>query len=202
MRFLLLWLLALVPLLAGCPSSDDDDSSVAVDDDDSGPADDDDSWIPDDDDSGPVDDDDTAAAEADGTVPCEEVSNETVTADVWEVVGSGGNLRVRVDTVSASSTFDPAAYLTSTGAPDYPFADALDMGDDEVDCSFPPPAPGIDCPRFIVDDLTGTHWVVVFAHHEGCNDSLVGAYDLDLLDDGDPVEATQVGDDVPVSLAF
>ena len=191
-------LLALVTslLLIACPSDDDD---TATDDDDSAVTDDDD-VVTDDDDA--VDDDDAAADAADGSVPCDEVSNETVVADVWEVTLAGEDLRVRVDTVSPASTFDPAAYLTPTGGPDYPFADSLDLGDDEVECAFPPPAPGISCPRFVVNDVVGAVWVVVFAHGEGCNPSDVGAYDLDLLADNVSVEGTQVGDDVSVNLSF
>jgi hypothetical protein len=175
--FALLLALSGLLLLSACPDDDDDFG---------------------DDDT--ADDDDAAAGDADGTVPCIQGDNLTATADVWEVDASAGELRVQIDTVSASTTFDPAAYVTPTGAPDYPFVARIGLGDDERDCTFPPPQHG--CPDFTTVGAAGVVYVVVFAHFEGCNEELEGFYSLQMgIDGGGGVTGTLVGDDVVVDIS-
>ena len=127
----LLALLALL-LLPACPllgsngggDDDDDDSASGNDDDDS--ADDDDATGDDDDATGDND-------EVPEDLPCEE---EIV--DIWTIdVPAGVELRARVDTVSADSTFDPALSLWDSA--DIDQATYLTGGDDEFDCTFMPP---------------------------------------------------------------
>lgn len=77
-----------------------------------------------------------------GTITC-------TTEDRWRVaVSAGQDIRVTVDTVDAESAFDIYSEIYSSGD------EALADGDDEIECTFPPPA--FQCPDYtyaaVVDD--------------------------------------------------
>jgi hypothetical protein len=83
-----------------------------------------------------------------GDVPC-----DGMTADVWEIRSTGGNVTVSVDTVGADSTFDPVFYLNDESGCTVAFAD------DNFDCAFPPPT--YQCPSYSANLAAGTYYVVV-----------------------------------------
>jgi len=134
-----------------------------------------------DDDTG--DDDDATGGSAGGTVPCATGSG-TATVDVWQVTGAG---TLRVDTTSASTTFDPVAWFSAdasgTYSPDNP------SGDDEFECSFPPPT--YSCPQV---DAPGAGFLAVAAYTEDCNSSGVGSYSV-----SGPL-GSQVADDIVITI--
>ncbi|MEC7988097.1 MAG: hypothetical protein VX278_23220 [Myxococcota bacterium] len=80
-----------------------------------------------------------------------------------------------VDTVSSSTVFDPFS-----GAYEGPNVDNLTLigdGDDENDCSYPPPNYG--CPEYSVE-YSGTAWISVGGYGDNCNSSGTGQYRLRL----------------------
>jgi hypothetical protein len=134
----------------------------------------------DDDDIG--DDDDTTAGAADGTIPCSAGAG-TATVDVWEVTGAG---TLRVDTISAGTTFDPVAWFSAD--PNGTVSKTSPFGDDEFDCTFPPPE--FSCPQL---DAPGAGFLVVAGYDENCNPSGIGSYSI-----SGPLGA-QAADDIEVS---
>jgi len=136
----------------------------------------------DDDDDDDGDDDDTTSGDADGTIPCSAGAG-TATVDVWEVTGAG---TLRVDTISAGTTFDPVAWFSAD--PNFTLSETSPLGDDEFDCTFPPPE--WSCPQL---DAPGAGYLVVAGYAENCNSSGIGSYSV-----SGPLGA-QAADDIEVS---
>ncbi len=207
LRFLLaLLLLALV----GCPpgrggNGDDDDATAddddsAGDDDDTTAADDDDTTGDDDDATG--DDDDSTASGAfssnPGDLPCEgEKSGGTV--DVWSVsLSAGQTLVAQVDTVAAATTFDPAFTLYDPADPDT--GEYLGGGDDEFDCTFPPPE--YSCPEATYTATTAGV-VGIAVENYGCpGTDALAVYVLRVQVNGAAAPATLVLDDYVLGSAM
>ena len=123
-------------------TSGDDDDSTMGDDDDSTMGDDDDSTMGDDDDSTMGDDDDsTSGSTGPNVLPC-----NVIAYDIYEVwgAGSGQNVEITIDTVSAATTFDPYLLFTTNASTD-PAATTLATYDDDFVCAFPPPQ--WECPQ-------------------------------------------------------
>ena len=108
----------------------------------------------DDDDSVLDDDDDSVGDDNDMSIPC----SDGTLADVWIANLPGGDVTFRIDTVAAGTAFDPALDIHATLDP--PFEDAaLAGGDDEFDCTFPPP--DYSCPSATVDGTGNVALVVM-----------------------------------------
>ena len=180
--------------LIGCPpvnrgggggGDDDDDDSAGDDDDATG---DDDDATGDDDDATGDDDDSTGSGDATshlGDLPCEEE------VDVWALdLSAGETVTLRVDTVAAASTFDPGLTLFATPDPDN--ADGLAFGDDDFDCTFPPPK--YQCPE-IVFTAEETDTFGISVENYGCFNKDGASYDLQIAVDGAGRTATLVLDD-------
>jgi len=192
--------------LVGCPpgrgggggDDDDDDDSASDDDDATGDDDDatgdDDDATGDDDDATGDDDDATSAgdfSENPGDLPCEgDKSDETV--DVWSLsMSAGQTLVVQVDTVAAATTFDPA--VTLYGTPDPDNGTYLTSGDDDFDCTFPPPE--YRCPEATTTTEAATT-VGIIVENYGCpGTSALSEYVLRAQLDGSAATPTLVMDD-------
>lgn len=120
-----------------------------------------------------------------GEIPC---LGDASALDGWSFeVQPGQAITVRVDTVSAETTFDAAARLVD--------GEALSVaaGDDQCACTFPPPA--FSCPQFAaVAAAAGLMRVEVYSFGGGCAGT-VGGYRLWIQSDGIDVPATLVVDD-------
>lgn len=115
----------------------DDDDDASADDDATG----DDDVTADDDTT--ADDDDSTSTQING--PEEDLSCSSGGVDVWSVnLNAGDDVVVRADTISASTTFDPAFTLYVGDS----LSTATEVGsaDDEFPCTFPPP--DYSCPEF------------------------------------------------------
>ena len=172
------------------PDDDDvqpDDDDVQPDDDDVQP--DDDDVQPDDDDVQPDDDDATPpdGVTATGTVPC--AYNTSVVGDVY-VFPAAGDVTITIDTVSASTTFDPIGYSTVDTAN---YASIDFQGDDEIPCTFPPPT--YACPSWTHTGATGPIAVVVMGYEGDCNSSGQGDYLLIVSGPGAPSSLVIAEDD-------
>ena len=122
----------------------------------------------DDDDATAGDDDDATGGEADGTVPCSIDAAGMATVDVWEVTGAG---TLQVDTISASTTFDPVAWFATDASGT--FSKTSPTGDDDFGCTFPPPT--YSCPQL---DAPGAGYLVVAGYTDDCNSSGIGSYSV------------------------
>lgn len=126
---------------------------------------------------------------ATGTVAC-----QAGAMDAFQVVPpTTGTLEISVDTVSAETTFDPLAVLLDEAG--LASGEPLANGDDEFECTWPPPQ--YSCPRISADVAEpGARLEVRVATWEGnCNPSGIGAYALTISLDGVPLEFEQVVDD-------
>ena len=131
----------------------------------------------------------------DEDIPCiDEDDFLSLTVDLWTVnVPGGSTLGVRVDTVSADTTFDPAlAVQTPSGTYD-PEGSFIAEGDDEFSCTFPPP--DFDCPELSTTEASGEVEIVVINLSETI-DCTVGEYDLTVTIDGVEVTPTLSVDDL------
>ena len=176
-------LAALLSLSCGCEARRG--GGGGDDDDDSAPSDDDDATA--DDDDATADDDDAVSPDADEDLPCDEAQ----LVDIWTgTVSSNDVVTVRVDTVAASSTFDPRIFILD------PAGAVVATADDDFDCEFPPPE--YRCPFLEIPvELPGDYRVVV-AQGAGsdCTGS-IGEYSLEVLVDGSELSGFLLGDDVP-----
>jgi len=98
------------------------------------------------------------------------------TYDLYKFTGTPGTtIDVSVDTVSAESAFDPNACLSTT--PDGCVLldeTVIDWGDDEQECTFPPPDPTWQCPSFstvLPEDSDGVYYLLV---SDGAEDDFAG----------------------------
>ncbi len=123
------------------------------------------------------------AGPAEGSLPC---PGEDV-VDVWAFAGSG-DVVVTVDTVAAETAFDPGLWLLNVV--DDPPSDVAE-GDDEFDCTFPPPT--YTCPEASGTVSGAMPGVYVFTYDD-CVGS-VGEYELSVTVDGAPVALTLARDD-------
>ena len=66
--------------------------------------------------------------------------------DIYEAYGAstGDTVFIAVDTISATTTFDPYFVFMDSGTAD-PSTSTLNLYDDEVTCSYPPPS--YSCPQ-------------------------------------------------------
>ena len=178
MTHLLRLLLALLLLsLIGCPPGRGRGGGGGGDDDDA---------TGDDDDATGDDDDATGNATSHfGDLPCEEE------IDVWSLqLSEGEEVTLRVDTVAAASTFDPAVSLYL--APDPDNAKFVDNADDSFDCTFPPPE--YQCPELLhTAGLSGTFGIAV--ENYGCANKDGASYDMQITVNGAGRTATLVLDD-------
>ena len=113
----------------------------------------------------------------DGTLPCTADGGGgfrgTGAMDRWAVnVAAGDTLVVTADTIALDTTFDPVVWV------DGPAGCTLAYGDDELECSAPPPAFGCPAIRFTAPE-SGVYEVVVSA--QGSCAGAVGAYRLDVV---------------------
>lgn len=134
--------------------------------------------VGDDDDDSVGDDDD----DDDDDFPIESLPCDSSYIDLWRLDGTvaGQDLLVRVDTVSAASTFDPAAGVVDGFDPEAP---PIAAGDDELDCTFPPPQ--YSCPEVQVETPVDPYIAVIMASEDDCAASS-GEYVLRVWVDGTP----------------
>jgi hypothetical protein len=191
---LLSFLVIAVPLAActarggGNRGGDDDDSASGDDDDSQGDDDtgDDDTGDDDDDD----DDDDTSpGGSVTGDIGC------TGEYDVYRfTVNGAGSGQVTADTVSAATAADLAAFVLDGS--DLTTATNLGSGDDELTCTYPPPA--YQCPQFVAEyPASGTYYVVIYAYADSCAGSSAG-YVMTVEFNGTPVALASEAQDQPL----
>lgn len=121
-----------------------------------------------------------------GDVPC-----DTGAADVWTLTPPAGtDVAVAVDTVSASTTFDPALWVN-----DVANGRCLKgFGDDNFDCTEPPPSFSCPAVRFAAEG--GVYEVVVYSEGQ-CADALA-EYAIGVEATADP-SLTLQADDIELS---
>jgi len=186
-RLLLLALLSTLVLVLSSCSQSRGGGRGSGDDDDSGAS-------PDDDDTLPPGDDDDSAGTGPGPLPA--------TSDVACGGGNGfadiylltlnGAVQVTVDTTSAATTFDPYAYLTTDLVDFATSPGLLEVGDDDVDCTFPPPV--YSCPQFDTTHI-GPAALVIYGYIDNCNSSSVGNYEVSVTGAGAPSTYDNLLDD-------
>ena len=137
---------------------------------------DDDDTVMDDDDT-VVDDDDTAGGTGPYVLPI-----DTAYMDIYEVwgVSSGSTVTITVDTISASTTFDP--YFVMLEDPADP-GNSFEFYDDEFTCSYPPPS--YSCPTGDGVVPAGGLWFAVGAASSSYGGS-TAEYSIELLENGSP----------------
>lgn len=157
--------------------------------------------IPADDDSAPGDDD--TSGDDDATVddndplrhidgPIETIVCDSGLVDRWGVdLQASQRVEVVIDTLSASTTFDPGAALYRDGT--FSSGSDFDVGDDEVDCTAPPAR--FSCPRLDYEVAQAARYVVQVVVNGQCAGGLA-EYRIRMAIDG--VEHWPIidGDDV------
>ena len=136
---------------------------------------DDDDTVADDDDV-VVDDDDTAGGTGPYVLPI-----DTDHMDIFEVwgVSSGSTVQITIDTISTSTTFDPAIVVMGDPDPN----NAFDSFDDEIPCTYPPPS--YDCPQGSVTVPSTGLYFAVGAASSGFGGA-TAEYSVEILEGGSP----------------
>ena len=98
-----------------------------------------------------------------------------------------------VDTISLATAFDPSFRFY----PDPPqYGGSLLAGDDEFDCTFPPP--NYSCPEGSMEINDSGSWFVEIRNEGSCVTGLsAGEYVITVTLDGASVSLTQYADDEP-----
>ncbi|MEZ4318302.1 MAG: hypothetical protein R3F61_12400 [Myxococcota bacterium] len=150
-----------------------------------------------------ADTDTDADTDADSDADTDVGASETVacTGEVayWRIGGAATLVTVDVDTVSAATTFDPATFAaevdTWPSTPDQfqiTSLPQLGAGDDEIDCTFPPPQ--YRCPSMEVESGGADFLVVVLSASPDECAAASGEYVLSAVDaGGTPVSTTFLG---------
>jgi hypothetical protein len=126
-----------------------------------------------------------------GTFACG-LLNDSENVYVLDEAGPG-ELFVFVDTVSSFTTFDPAVQIIELSSrPETPsdvVGTQLDRFDDDVECTFPPPA--FRCPLGTVS--IGTSPVAIVVERVGFCEGDSGDFDLTVNLDGVPAQVSYLG---------
>ena len=140
---------------------------------------DDDDSVGDDDDSVGDDDDSTGGSTGAYALPC---SSTVLNWDIYEVfgAGSGDTVFVSIDTISASTTFDPWLVFMDNGTSD-PATSTMNTYDDEFTCTFPPPS--YSCPEGDEVVPSGGLYFAVGHASDNCAGSSA-AYSIDMTVNG------------------
>jgi len=170
-------------------ASADDDDVTADDDDVTGgdDDDDDDDIVPDDDDDDGADDDDAGGDQE------EDLGCGSGEVDVWRVdVDAGDEVYAAVDTVSSSTTFDPAfdVYQGASFTADAPY---IAGADDSFECTYPPPE--YSCPEIYATVEEGGYYVAVVRVVGSCVSDLA-EYRVIVEVNGSSIDAELVDDDM------
>jgi len=120
------------------------------------------------------------------------------TYDLYSFTASAGTtVDVTVDTVSAATTFDPWACISTTPEGCVLFDEnVVDWGDDDQDCTFPPPSDW-ECPSFSAAlPADGVYYLLVSDAAEDAFAGDVGIYSLQVTSDKAIGTLQQVADNV------
>ena len=106
--------------------------------------------------------------------------------DVWSFTADGGAVYLSVDTVSSSTAFDPFLIVTDGSTCEW------SSGDDEFDCTYPPPS--YSCPSAVLPSTVSGDTFNVIVDSQGSAVSGAGDYAL-YIDQGSEPSMSLVADD-------
>jgi hypothetical protein len=135
-----------------------------------------------------------AHAQVTEDLPCDD---DTI-GDVWTFsVSDPSEVMILVDTTAAATAFDPAMDVIPASGPPWEVVSSavLGGGDDELNCTYPPPQFG--CPAWGGEVNPGTVAVLIF-NMKTCAGT-IGEYSLRVIACGQDITPTLAGDDQSVT---